>query len=79
MAKLEKNGENVAREKELQSEESERAVFKWYYGSNSFNIVLILAAGDNMKGGKTDLKNSSDAIAYIDGPKIGYATVLPKS
>ena len=69
--------EDVEREeKNSNIGESERAVFNWHYDSNSFTVVLMLSASDDMEGGKTGLKNGSDDIVYVDGPKVGYATIL---
>lgn len=58
------------------SEEDTKAVFDWHYDSNSFSVVLMLSTNDQMEGGKTGLKTGSEEIVYVDGPKIGYATVL---
>lgn len=53
-----------------------KAVFNWHYDSNSFSVVLMLSTNDEMEGGKTGLKNGNEDIVYVNGPKVGYATIL---
>lgn len=55
---------------------SPKAVFNWHYDSNSMTAVLMLSTKDSMEGGKTGLRNGNEDVVYVDGPKIGYATIL---
>ncbi|CUM66563.1 uncharacterized protein PRCAT00004232001 [Priceomyces carsonii] len=53
-----------------------KAVFDWHYDSNSFSVVLMLSTNDEMEGGKTGLRAGNEEVVFVDGPKVGYATIL---
>lgn len=70
------SGHRETNENGANPEEDSKAVFDWHYDSNSFSAVLMLSTNDKMEGGKTGLKTGSEDVVYVDGPRIGYVTII---
>lgn len=60
----------------VRSKDSAASVYDWHFDSNSFVVVLMLSAPEDMMGGSTGLEDGNGNVLYVEGPREGYATVL---